>query len=59
MITEQKARELCSEHRRLTREMEKARNRDQVRLAESYENSLARIENQLQKEDITLDDYRD
>lgn len=59
MITEDKKQKLLAEYRRLSVEMERCRNKNQMMLAESYENSLARIEGQLQAEDINPADYED
>lgn len=56
-MTEERKLRLCKEWHRLTREMEKARNADNVGLANSYENSLCRIEEQLMRDDIDPVDY--
>jgi len=57
-MTEAQKKTLCAEWHRLQAEMGKARNRDQVRLANSYERTIARIEDQLQKEDVDPVDYK-
>lgn len=55
-MTDEKADELRLEYRRLEREMEKARNRDLVSLANSFENSMARIADKLQKAGLPVED---
>ena len=58
-MTEQKAQELSTEWKRLHREMEKAERRGEMLIAASYENSIARIERELEAQDIDPRDYID
>lgn len=48
-MTESQIRELCKRWQKLNRDMDNARDQGLVRTAESYENSIARIEETLRR----------
>ncbi len=56
-MTEQTAQSLAAEHNRLDAEREKALRRDERRLAESFEKSMAKIEAQFQRADLDINLY--
>lgn len=58
-MTEQRAKDLAAEYGRLTLEMERARNQDNLWDCQSCEDKLARIEGEFQRAFLSIDDYRE
>ncbi len=53
MIPESEVTRLRADYARFAKERDAARKRDEIRLVESYENSMSRIEDRLAKDDLS------
>ncbi len=53
MIHESEVTRLRADYARFAKERDAARKRDEIRLVESYENSMSRIEDKLAKDDLS------
>lgn len=57
-MTPQRKKELFDKYFKFDREAERERNAGNILIADSYERSMARIEEELQRNDVDLNDYR-
>lgn len=57
-MTPQRKKELCDRYFKFVREAEKEENAGNISVAHSIENRMAKIEEELYRNDVDLNDYR-